>query len=65
VQNLLAHLHQEHQVSEPREGTDYHLHRQRQCDYCLEEYVDTCTKCAHDFCRLHEGFIHGLCGGCI
>jgi hypothetical protein len=43
----------------------YELNEQRQCDYCLEEYLDHCTKCGRDFCRFHQGDIDGLCGGCI
>jgi hypothetical protein len=38
---------------------------QRQCDWCLEEFVDSCTKCEKDFCRLHSGVIDGLCSCCI
>ena len=44
---------------------DYQLDRQRQCDSCLEPYVDDCTKCRRDFCHFHTGDIDGLCGGCI
>ncbi len=61
---LATHL-EEHQVSRPRAGRDYDLIAQRQCHYCLEEFVDTCTKCERDFCRFHTGDIDGLCGCCI
>ena len=49
----------------PRPGRDYQMGRERQCDYCLEPFLDDCTKCREDFCRLHAGDIDGLCGGCI
>ena len=48
-----------------REAADYRLAAERQCDYCLEPYLDDCTKCRHDFCAWHAGDIDGLCGGCI
>lgn len=61
---ILPHLHREHHL--PREEAEaYELREQRQCDYCLEPYLDHCTKCDGDFCRFHQGDIDGLCGGCI
>jgi hypothetical protein len=61
----LTHLQESHKISVPLNPDDYLLERQRQCDSCLEAYVDECTKCRQDFCRLHAGDIDGLCGGCI
>jgi hypothetical protein len=60
-----AHLHRAHQFPGPDYASEYDLIKQRQCDYCLGAYLDDCTKCRHDFCRLHEGFIDGLCVYCI
>ena len=62
---VLRHLEQEHHLTAGRESSDYELSGQRQCDYCLEEFIDSCTKCGRDFCRFHAGDIDGLCGGCI
>ncbi len=64
-QQLAKHLQAVHAVPTGLENDDYHLARERQCDYCLEPYLDDCTKCRRDFCRLHAGDIDGLCGGCI
>jgi hypothetical protein len=64
-QEVRAHLKEMHRVAKPQIPADYRLDRQRQCDFCLEPYVDDCTKCRQDFCRLHAGDIDGLCGGCI
>ena len=63
--DVWRHLKQEHDLAAAREGADYELREARQCDYCLEEYLDHCTKCGRDFCDLHAGDIDGLCGGCI
>jgi hypothetical protein len=63
--DMLLHLGQEHNQAAAREQADYEINGQRQCDYCLEAFIDSCTKCSRDFCTLHEGDIHGLCGGCI
>ncbi len=60
-----GHLRDCHGISEPQEAADYQSVAARQCDYCLEPYLDDCTKCRHDFCRFHAGDIDGLCGGCI
>jgi hypothetical protein len=64
--DMLLHLKREHRLA-PGQAADSHykLREQRQCDYCLEEYLDHCTKCNRDFCRFHAGDIDGLCGGCI
>jgi hypothetical protein len=62
---ILAHLKDSHNCEIPRPADDYQVERERQCDFCLEPYVDDCTKCAQDFCNLHAGDIDGLCGGCI
>ncbi len=62
---VLIHLGQGHNLAAAREPGDYGLREQRQCDYCLEEFLDSCTKCGRDFCSLHAGDIDGLCGGCI
>ena len=64
-QEIIGHLQEAHGISEPREGADYQSVTARQCDYCLEPYLDHCTKCNRDFCALHAGDIDGLCGGCI
>jgi hypothetical protein len=58
-------LEEAHGLSEVRESAHYRLVAERQCDYCLEPYLDDCTRCDHDFCALHAGDIDGLCGGCI
>ena len=62
---LLGHLQAVHGMVAGRESADYRLVAARQCDYCLEPYLDDCTKCRHDFCAGHAGDIDGLCGGCI
>jgi hypothetical protein len=64
-QEIFLHLKHTHNVTKPRLLLDYKLDCQRQCDSCLEPYLDDCTKCRQDFCRLHAGDIDGLCGGCI
>ena len=64
LQGLLQHLEQEHQNA-GGDAAAYELREQRQCDYCLGEFIDSCTKCGRDFCHLHAGDIDGLCGGCI
>jgi hypothetical protein len=64
-QEILRHLAEAHGIGAGREWVDYRLAAQRQCDYCLEPYLDDCTKCRHDFCQFHAGDIDGLCGGCI
>jgi len=64
-QEIRRHLREHHGIDEAREATDYQMAAQRQCDYCLEPYLDDCTKCRHDFCAFHAGDIDGLCGGCI
>lgn len=64
-QEMRRHLAETHGISEDREPPDYQLVAERQCDYCLEPYLDDCTKCRHDFCQFHAGDIDGLCGGCI
>ncbi len=64
-QEMLRHLKDCHGLAAPQEPADYRLVAARQCDYCLEPYLDDCTKCRHDFCQLHAGDIDGLCGGCI
>jgi hypothetical protein len=65
VQEMITHLQGAHHLGAPREEGDYQVNRERQCDYCLEPYLDHCTKCDRDFCALHAGDIDGLCGGCI
>jgi hypothetical protein len=62
---ILAHLKASHNCDPARPADDYRVERERQCDFCLEPYVDDCTKCGADFCDLHTGDIDGLCGGCI
>ncbi len=64
-QEIFIHLKTTHNITAPLHSDDYRLDRQRQCDSCLEPYVDRCTKCEKDFCSLHTGDIDGLCGGCI
>ena len=64
-QEILRHLQESHKIAAPAEAQDYRISQERQCDTCLEPYLDHCTKCNGDFCRLHEGDIDGLCGGCI
>jgi hypothetical protein len=64
-QEIGAHLKEKHGVAAPLVQVDYRLDRERQCDSCLEPYLDDCTKCGQDFCNLHAGDIDGLCGGCI
>ena len=58
-------MEEAHGLKVARETADYLMVAARQCDYCLEPYLDDCTKCRHDFCALHAGDIDGLCGGCI
>ncbi len=65
AQEICAYLKEHHNLGEPLEAVDYHLEGQRQCDSCLEPYVDDCTKCRRDFCGFHAGDIDGLCGDCI
>ncbi len=62
---IFKHLKEKHSVASPVVNNDYRVERQRQCDSCLEPYLDSCTKCGQDFCNLHAGDIDGLCGGCI
>lgn len=62
---ILAHLKNSHNLENPLDPEDYQVVRERQCDSCLDPYVDDCTKCGQDFCNLHAGDIDGLCGGCI
>jgi hypothetical protein len=62
---IVGHLQQAHALKNTQENADFQLARERQCDYCLEPYLDDCTKCGRDFCHLHAGDIDGLCGGCI
>jgi hypothetical protein len=62
---MRRHLEEAHGLNAARESADYRLVAERQCDYCLEPYLDDCTKCRHDFCAFHAGDIDGLCGGCI
>ncbi|MEW6657586.1 MAG: hypothetical protein AB1424_02885 [Thermodesulfobacteriota bacterium] len=64
-ESMLLHLKQEHNLASGRDRDDYESREQHQCDYCLEAYLDSCTKCSRDFCHLHAGDIDGLCGGCI
>ena len=64
-QEIFSHLHDTHNIVQPLHPDDYQVDRLRQCDYCLEPYLDDCTKCGQDFCHLHAGDIDGLCGGCI
>ncbi len=62
---ILRHLQEAHGLDEPQEPAHYQMVAARQCDYCLEPYLDHCTKCSRDFCAFHAGDIDGLCGGCI
>ena len=63
---MLLHLQQDHGLAPgPMAAAAYELQEQRQCDYCLEACIDSCTKCSRDFCTFHQGDIDGLCGGCI
>ena len=62
---MRLHLKEKHNAAPGAAGADYEIDGQRQCDYCLEPYVDHCTKCDRDFCHLHAGDIDGLCVGCI
>jgi len=62
---IFAHLKDSHNIEKAPRPDDYRLERERQCDSCLEPYLDDCTKCGQDFCNLHAGDIDGLCGGCI
>ena len=62
---IFAHIKKFHKIEVPLHPDDYREDRERQCDFCLEPYVDDCTKCCQDFCRRHAGDIDGLCGGCI
>ena len=64
-EEILRHLQASHGLGEAREPVDYQISAERQCDYCLEQYLDRCTKCNRDFCAFHAGDIDGLCGGCI
>jgi hypothetical protein len=64
-QEIFIHLKDTHNIVQPLHPDNYQLDRQRQCDSCLEPYLDDCTKCGQDFCHLHAGDIDGLCGGCI
>jgi predicted small metal-binding protein len=64
VKEITEHLREAHNLAATGEE-DFHLARERQCDYCLEPCLDQCTKCARDFCDRHAGDIDGLCGGCI
>jgi hypothetical protein len=32
-------------------------------DYCLEPYLDHCTKWSRNFCSFHAGDLDGLGGG--
>jgi hypothetical protein len=65
VQEIFTNLRQSHQITAPLIYNDYQIERQRQCDSCLEPYVDNCIKCRQDFYRFHAGDIDGLCGSCI
>jgi hypothetical protein len=62
---ILRHLRDAHGLGEAQESVDYQIVTERQCDTCLEPYLDHCTKCDGDFCTFHAGDIDGLCGGCI
>jgi hypothetical protein len=64
-EEILTHLKGRHRCDTAQLLADYSLERERQCDFCLEPYIDDCTKCGQDFCHLHAGDIDGLCGGCI
>jgi hypothetical protein len=64
LKGMGQHLEQEHGLP-LGDAAAYELRQQRQCDYCLEEFIDSCTKCGREFCRVHAGDIDGLCGGCI
>lgn len=63
-QEIIRHLAEFHGIA-GCEPTNYQILAERQCDSCLEPYLDDCTKCGDDFCRWHAGDIDGLCGGCI
>ena len=65
MQEIFTHLQQSHNITAPLLHDDFFIEQQRQCDSCLEPYVDDCTKCRQDFCSFHAGDIDGLCGGCI
>ena len=65
LEGVWLHLKQEHGLDGAQNAAAYELQEEHQCDYCLEEFLDTCTKCHRDFCRFHAGDIDGLCGGCI
>jgi len=62
---ILAHLQESHNLETPLPPEAERMERERQCDFCLEPYVDDCIKCGQDFCNLDVGDIDGLCGGCI
>jgi hypothetical protein len=62
---ICAHLKDSHTLETARHPEAYQVESERQCDSCLEPYLDDCTKCGQDFCNLHAGDIDGLCGGCI
>ncbi len=64
-QEIIRHLQESPALGAPQEPADYQVMAARQCDYCLEPYLDHCTKCSRDFCTFHAGDIDGLCGGCI
>ncbi len=64
-QEICTHVQDTHNIAQPLHPGDYQIDSQRQCDSCLEPYLDDCTKCRQDFCHLHAGDIDGLCGGCI
>ena len=64
-EEMMGHLRQAHNLPAAREVEDFQMPAERQCDYCLEPFLDMCTKCSGDFCQLHAGDIDGLCGGCI
>lgn len=65
ARQIRRHLLEVHGIEDPRPAADYQVVQERQCDYCLGSYMDDCTKCRRDFCKLHAGDIDGLCGGCI
>ena len=46
---ILAHLKDSHNCEIPQTPDDYLVERERQCDSCLEPYVDDCTKCGAGF----------------
>ena len=62
---ILRHLKEAHGLGLAQESGAYQIAAERQCDTCLEPYIDHCTKCDGDFCIFHAGDIDGLCGGCI